>query len=260
MIRLTVIRMFLALICGVFVFDVQTAAAQRSRRGMSSRITQQLQREIKEIQKDLPKAEEEFSKADKALIQAQSQFRQAQTELEQARRSLADRLGPKVGLPDAMQRADQARKTYDEACAEFVRDHRDDEKFVQRRQAYSAAEDRLNAFRVEKVAKSDARKEKLTTLTRAAQEAKDAYQSPIDADPSVKPKREQLVQAETKLQEVRKKLSQESKNDTEVKSADAGFKQAKSALEQADATASAAAVKVSWMQEKIATNLALLGY
>lgn len=249
----------IALICGFCLLCAPAAEAQRSRRGVANQVARRLQKEIQQIQKQLPEAQEELGKADKSLAQAQVQFRQAQAEIEQARRSLASRVGPKVGLPDALAAAEQAEKAYEDASSEFVRDHRDDPTLKQLRQKHVEAEARLNAFRKDKPGHEDERKEKLASVTKAAHEARDAYQSRIDGDPAVKPAYERWKKAEARMNEVRKKLSQETKDDPELKSAEAGFKQAKAAFEQAEAVAAAAGSKVALMQERIATNLTLLG-
>lgn len=249
----------LALVCSLCLLCADGAEAQRSRRGVANQIARRLQREIQQIQKQLPEAQEELAKAEKSLAHAQVQFRQAQAEIEQARRSLASRVGPKVGLPDALAAAEQAEKTYREASSEFVRDRRDDSSFQQLRQKHLAAEEQLNAFRKSKAPDDGGRKDRLASLTKAAHEARDAYQSRIDGDPAVRPAYDKWKKAEARLNEVRKKLNQETKDDPELKSAESGFKQAKSALEQAEAVAAAAGSKVALMQERIATNLTLLG-
>lgn len=253
-------RCRIAVICAVCLLSAHVAEAQRSRRGAIMQVARQLQREIKEIQKELPEAQEELGKAEKSLGQAQVQFRRAQAELEQARRSLNERLGPKVGLPDALADSDRTRKEYDRASKLFVQGHRDDESFQQLQQDYVTADDRLDAFR-KSIATNDAvRKDQLAALTRTAHEAREAYQSRIDSDSTVQPSRGAWLKSEFKLGEVRKKLSQEAKEDSEVKAAESGFKQAKSVLEQAQMVAEVAGTKVGLMQERIATNLTLLGY
>lgn len=237
----------------------QDAAAQRSRRGSASQAIKKIQRDIAEVQKQLPKALEELGPALKTLGQAQTQFRQAQAEIERARKTLHERVGPKVGLPEALAQSQQARKDYDKAVSTLTRDLHGDEDFQQLEQKHKEAEENLNALRKEKSAGGVDRKSKLAALTKAAHQARDAYQARIDRDPKVKPAYDVWMKADARLAEVRKRLSQETKDDSEVQSAESSFKQAKSALEKAQFAAAGAEGKVAALRERLATDFALLG-
>jgi chromosome segregation ATPase len=248
-------------ICTAAAFGIlagNPAEAQRGRRNMST-IIRNIQRDIQNTQKQLVQAQQDMVKAATQLGTAQSSYKQAQSEVAQAKKTMNERIGPKVGLPEALARLEQAQDEYEKASGTLIGNLRNDEEFQKLKEKMTESEERLAALRKDKSNAGSSKKERLATMTKEAHHARDLYHTRIDSDPAVKPYREKFLEAEGHLKEVRAKYSHESKNDSELHTAEVSFKQAKGQLEQAQAIAAVVEERVEALQGRLATDYALLG-
>lgn len=234
------------------------ARAQRSRPSMQSRVRKAvnlIQKDIKATQKELATAQQEWGQAAGKLAQAESNFKTAQNDVEKAKKTLHDRVGPKVGLSEAIAALERAENDYEQAVAKRVSSLASDEQFQQLKRSKEVAEEKLTALRQSESASTQAKK----TASKEFLQAKEAYLARLDQDPAVKPAKDRVQQADAHLKEVRKKLSEESKSDPELHTAELSFKQAKNELQKSQNMAAAAEAKVEALQERQAANYAALG-
>lgn len=254
-------RLANVVICAVVVFGIaggQTVQAQRGRRNMST-IIRNIQQDIQNSQKQLQQARQEMIKASTQLGIAQSSYKQAQSEVVQAKKTLTERIGPKVGLPEALARLEQAQGAYEKASGALIGELRTNEEFQKLKEKMTESEERLAALRKDKSNAGSGKKERLAATTKEAHQARDAYHARIDNDSAVKPYREKFLEADAHLKEVRAKLSHDSKNDSELHSAEQSFKQAKGQLEQAQVVVAAIGERIEALEGRIAANYAILG-
>lgn len=228
-------------------------------RGYAGQALKNIQKDIQATQKQLQQAQQDMTKAAKNLSDAQASYKQAQSDVAQARKTLHDRIGASVGLPEAQGQVERAHAEYDKAATGLVAELLNNPDFQQLKQKMTEAEERLAALRKDKTLTGSKKREQLAAAGKEALHAKDAYHARIDTDPVVKPFHDKLTVAEERLKEVRMKLGQESKNDPELHQAESSFKQAKGSLEKAEAGVAAMEERIALLQERLAANYALLG-
>lgn len=227
-------------------------------RSTANQAIKNVQKDIKETEKDLKEAQEDLKKAARDLVGAQASYKQATKEVEKAHDSLQERLGPKVGLPEAIGALERAEAEYERAVKGLIAKLADDATFQQLKQAMDEADEAVDALRKDGTS-SDARKDRLAQASKDALKARQAYHDRIDHDPAVKPFKDKVMQADSRLKEVRKKLNQEIKDDAPLNAAQSTFKQAKRELERATSASAAAENKVSNLQQRLAVDHAKLG-
>lgn len=255
--RMMVFLKMMVLVGAIVASEQCEARAQRGASTYRNRINQAIknvQKDIAAVQKQLKEALEEQSRAATELHQAQASYKDAQADVERAKKTLTDRLGPKVGLADAVAGAEQARQDYERATAKAVAQLQSTPKYQEIKQALDEAEAHSAALK-----KEGGSKERIAEASKAALRAREAYRSMIDHDALVKPAREQVTAAEEHLKEVRTKLHQEIKQDSDLRSAELFFRQAKAALDKAKASYSTAEQKVATLQSRLMADHQLIG-
>lgn len=241
----------------VIVAGNDEAHAQRGAGNYRNRINQirnNAQKDIAAVQKQLTEAQTELGRASTELRQAQTSIKEAQTDVERAKKSLTERLGPKVGLPEAVAVAEHAHADYASAVAKAEAQLGDTPKFLEAKERMEEAEKRKEAVRQE-----GGSRDRLTEASKAALQACDAYRSLIDHDPQVKPARDAFTAAEDRLKDARAKFHHESKNDAELHSAETLFRQSKAALDKAKSAFAVAEQKVVMLQSRLMADHQLIG-
>jgi DNA repair exonuclease SbcCD ATPase subunit len=239
-------------------------AARRGGRGASAyrsrvrRVIQNVQKDITVVQKELKSAQEQLSKDSQTLSAAQSAYKEAKADVERAKKSLHDRLGPSVGLPEAQAAAERAEAAYDDASEQALAQLKSTPEFQAAEQNLQEAEDRLAALRSDKSSGAN-RKQQLAEAAKTAMEAREAKRKLIDRHPSVKPLRESFDKASARLSEVHAKLQRAIKDDTTLHSAEQEFRRAKQALEEAEAAVATQEVRITALQERLVADHQLIG-
>ena len=242
-----------------------SASDVHARRGRSSayrniirRAMQNVQKDIAAVQKELKSSQEQLSKEAQQLTTAKAAFKEAQADVKRAKSTLVERLGPKVGLPEAQSAVEAAQAAYDEAVGQAVLQLRSTSEYQQADQNLKDAEEQLAALRNDKSSGSR-RKELLSQAAKKSLEAREAKRLLIDRHPTVKPAKEALDQAAAKLNEAHSKLRREIKNDSSLESAESEFRRAKSTLEQAENTVATLEVKITALQGRLLGDHQMIG-
>ncbi len=243
-----------AFLCMGLLF-VGEAQAQRPRRPNARTMLRNIQKDIEAVQKQLKDAQEELGKAAKDLTRAQSDFKQSQHDVEHIRKTLTDRIGPKVGLQPAQSRLETAKAEHERASLDLAGSLRTNAEFQKLKMSLADAESRIAALKQDK----SAGKQGLSQAAKDVQQARAAYQARLDGDPAVKPFRERLDAAEKHMNEVRAKYSLATKNDAELRQSESSLKQSKGNLDRAQAKVNGIQAQIVVLEDRLASNLALLG-
>ena len=106
-----------------------------------------VKKEIASAEKELKVALEELETASHEFESAQSDFKIAKAEIERAKKTLADRLGPRVGLPDALADLAWAKEAYEQATTKAISRLRTTTKYEDLKQKLDAAESEVAELR-----------------------------------------------------------------------------------------------------------------
>lgn len=232
----------------------RAASAYRSR---MNRVIQNVQKDIAATQKQLKEAQESLNRSSREVLQAEQNYKSAKADVERAKKTLTDRLGPKVGLPAAQSELDAAKAEYDKATARALTELKKTPEFEQSSQRLKAAEEKLASLRGGGT--DGDRKERLAEAAKEALKARESHRALQDSHPLVKPARERLTNAEKRMEEVHARLHREMAHDSELQSAESEFRRAKGTLEKARAAMVSDEQRVEALQQRLITDHSVIG-
>ncbi len=244
------------------IAPAEARQAQGRRPSLRSRINQAIknvQKEIKELEKELQSTQQEYRQAELELARAYATYKQASQDLDNEEKALQGRIGPTVGLPEAMAAHETALQAYERATAAVETTLQQDPEYRKLVQHRDETEARLKSLRKDRADDGKAESDAIQKAAKEAHAARQALHNRMDRDPSVQPTVDAKHTADEKLKAARQKFQAATKEDATLKRADKFLKQARNEWRQAQAHVARLEVKIAALQEQLAADHLMIG-